>query len=190
MELFFDAAVSVVGVIVIGQHGWAGKAHFASERMPPGAILIAVAALATGLLFLFLTWAWQQPPIAAAGGLALQLLSLLLFRLAIAASRSAKLKLAFDEANPHGLVTEGPYRYVRHPFYASYLLFWIGWAVALWHPVVMVPLAVIAAIYVRAAVMEEQKFARTPLAASYAEYRMRTGFLWPRLSALTPRTTS
>ena len=120
----------------------------------------------------------------------MQLLSLALFRQAIAASRNARLKLAFDEANPHGLVTEGPYRYVRHPFYASYVLFWIGWAVALWHPIVMVPLVIIAAIYVRAALVEEQKFARTPLAASYAEYRRRTGFLWPKLSALRLRPTS
>ena len=43
-------------------------------------------------------------------------------------------------------------------------------------------LAIILVIYVRAALGEEAKFSRTPMAAEYAAYRQRTGFFWPKFS--------
>ena len=187
MELVIAGLITVVAIIVIGQHGWAGKAHFASEKMPPGALLISVVVVVTGLLFLYLTWGMSQPLAAQVAGLAVQLFSWWLFWQAIRASRSARLRLAFDENNPHGLVTAGPYRYVRHPFYVSYLLFWTGWSIAIWHPTVLAPLAIIIAIYVFAARMEERKFAATQLSGEYAAYRARVGFLWPKLSSLSVR---
>jgi protein-S-isoprenylcysteine O-methyltransferase Ste14 len=43
---------------------------------------------------------------------------------------------------------------------------------------------VMLAIYVRAARMEEQKFARSPLAAAYERYRSQTGMLLPNPAKL------
>jgi protein-S-isoprenylcysteine O-methyltransferase Ste14 len=103
-----------------------------------------------------------------------------LFWAAISASRKARLRFAFDPENPHSIVTGGPYRYLRHPFYTSYLLFWSGWAIAGWSAWTIVPVAIFAAIYVTAALAEEKKFSGTALAGDYEDYKMRAGFFWPR----------
>ena len=46
-----------------------------------------------------------------------------------------------------------------------------------------VGLAIILAIYTRAARGEERKFSNSPLAGQYDEYRRRPGFCWPRIGA-------
>jgi protein-S-isoprenylcysteine O-methyltransferase Ste14 len=181
MELVLDIIVSVVSLAVVAQYSWALKAHFNSPKMPAGTVMISVVVAATTLLYIALLWAGPQPPAATLVGLILQGFSLWLFWAAIRASRAARLKMAFDVQNPHALVTEGPYRYLRHPFYTSYLIFWIGLAIATWSLLALPSLCVIAAIYVAAALGEERKFARTGMSDEYAAYRQRTGFFWPRL---------
>lgn len=182
MEVAFDTTISIVSLTLLGQHARAGKTHFASEKMPPGAFAIAAVALLAGVFHLWLTWTAPQPPAAQAAGLVVQLASWSLFQRTIRASRSAGLRVAFDPSQPHCLVTEGPYRYARHPFYASYLLFWAGWSLANWTPITLAPLVIIAAMYVLAARIEEKNFAATALAAQYRAYQSRTGIFCPKFS--------
>jgi protein-S-isoprenylcysteine O-methyltransferase Ste14 len=97
------------------------------------------------------------------------------------ASREGALHFAFDVENPVSLVTAGPYRYVRHPFYTSYLIFWTGLALGTWSLWAVPVLVLMAVLYTVAARGEEGKFANSPMAAEYAAYRTRTGMFWPRL---------
>ena len=85
------------------------------------------------------------------------------------------------------LVTSGPYRYVRHPFYTSYLIFWTGLALGTWSLWAVPVLIVMLVLYAVAARSEEGKFSRTEMSADYAAYRARTGMFWPKLW-LDPRT--
>jgi protein-S-isoprenylcysteine O-methyltransferase Ste14 len=181
MELVFDLLTSAVGVIVVGQYTFVGKAHFASEKMPRGALLISVVVLITTFLFLYLTWTQSAPLWAQAIGLVLQVFSWWMFWQAIKASRNARLRLAFDESGPQQLVTTGPYRYLRHPFYTSYVIFWAGWTLALFQPIALVPFAMLVVIYVTAALGEERWFGTSPMAAEYEAYRRKTGFFWPKV---------
>jgi protein-S-isoprenylcysteine O-methyltransferase Ste14 len=181
MDLILDLIVSAVSLSVIAQYSWSLKAHFNSPKMPTGTVVISVVVLTTAAIYVALLWIESQPLLATLVALMLEGLAIWMFWSAIKASRAARLKMAFDVRNPHGLVTGGPYRYLRHPFYTSYLIFWIGWAVATWSLWSVVPLVVITVIYVLAALGEERKFSRTEMAADYADYRRRTGFFWPRL---------
>ena len=181
MDLLLDLIVSLASALVVAQYARALRTHFVSPKMPTGTVVISVVVLSTAAIFLTLLWVESQPLLAQLVGLAVQAAGVWLFFAAIAASREARLKMAFDVANPHGLVTTGPYRYVRHPFYTSYLVFWIGWAIATWSPWSVLPLLVIATIYAVAALGEERKFAGTDMAGAYADYRRQTGFFWPRL---------
>jgi protein-S-isoprenylcysteine O-methyltransferase Ste14 len=181
VQLLLDFVVSLLSVLVVLQYGRSLKTHFASPKMPTGTVVISIVVTATTILFLTLVWIETQPLLALLLGLAIQCGGVWLFYMAIRASREARLKMAFDVANPHGLVMTGPYRYLRHPFYTSYLVFWIGWAIATWSAWSMIPLAVITVIYVIAALGEERKFSRTEMADAYADYRRQTGFFWPRL---------
>ncbi len=104
---------------------------------------------------------------------------LALYWWAIATNRKRRLSAAFSDDLPTHLVEDGPYRLVRHPFYCSYLLVWSAGVIGsgcLW---LLVTVAVMLGIYVRAAYIEERKFARCALANEYEAFRRRTGLLIP-----------
>ena len=164
---------------------WAIRRFFRSEGGPrPGmraiAALGAVSALAQcGTL----VWRCVEPvPVTAAqiAGLALFGVSLVLFWSAVHANRARPLTLAFTEDTPEHLVVRGPYRYIRHPFYAAYLAAWLAGAFAAHAPALLLSVLVMGTLYAQAASIEERKFARSPLAAAYAAYRRRTGVFCPR----------
>lgn len=181
MNLLLDLLVSAAGIATVGQYVWSMGRHFHSPHKPQGSWVVSTMVISTTILFLVLVWLLEQPVAAQLAGLALQLASVALFWWAISASREARLKFVFDAGNPETLVTDGPYRYVRHPFYTSYLIFWTGWGIATWSIWALVPLAGMLAMYTRAALDEEKKFSRTQFAETYAAYRRRAGLFWPRL---------
>jgi protein-S-isoprenylcysteine O-methyltransferase Ste14 len=180
MDWILPAVVTIVSLAIVTQHAWAGKGHFASSKMPRGAVLLVVAIASTSIAMLFITWTQPAVPLAMLVGLVLELLSLALFWAAIRASREARLLLVFDNDPPHGIVRTGPYRLVRHPFYTSYSIFWTGWAIATWSAWSIPLWALMLAIYVVAARDEERKFAATAYAEEYRQYRERVGMFWPR----------
>lgn len=78
------------------------------------------------------------------------------------------------------LVTTGAYRYIRHPMYASLLLFAAGAALkALTWPSVLLSLCVLAALIHTALADEAETAAR--FGTEYAEYRARTAMFIPWL---------
>ncbi|UJW84247.1 methyltransferase family protein [Devosia sp. SL43] len=180
MQTILDTIVTLVGLATVGQYAWSLRAHFASDQVPTGTKVISLAVVLSLVSYLYLQWTVEQPAFAQIIGLLLMLASLALFWAAIFASREANLLLAFDEKKPHGIVAIGPYQYVRHPFYLSYLIFWGAWAIASWHLLGALPFIAMLAIYVTAARGEEQKFENSPLAEDYRAYRKRAGFLWAK----------
>lgn len=176
-----DILVTGAGLLTIGAYIWSLKAHFVSGKMAQGSWLTSAAVALTAGLYLLLTFALEQPLWAQIGGFGLQAGAGVLFAAAIRASRQARLEYAFTEEKPRGLLEEGPYRYIRHPFYTSYIVFWSGWALATWSIYSLLSLIVLIALYVIAARSEERKFAETPMAAAYAAYKRRAGLFWPRL---------
>jgi protein-S-isoprenylcysteine O-methyltransferase Ste14 len=108
------------------------------------------------------------------------LLALGLFASACRATRAQPLPLAFDPARAARIVTEGPYRYVRHPFYISYSLTWLAGALATsWWPAWLMAGLMLCA-YACAAASEEQALLRSH-PDDYANYRARTGAFVPRV---------
>lgn len=184
VEVGLDLLISIVSVATVGQYLWAMRAHFHSASMPSGTKIISAVVAATSLFFLVLLWVETQPIAAKLVGLALELMSSVLFWWAISTSRRARLRYAFDADNPDSLVTDGPYRYIRHPFYTSYIVFWAGWGIATWSIWAVVPVAGLATIYLIAALDEERKFSRTAMAGSYEAYRRQAGLFWPLLAGL------
>jgi protein-S-isoprenylcysteine O-methyltransferase Ste14 len=112
-------------------------------------------------------------------GALLYLGSLGLFWWAIGTNSAARLSAAFSPDVPVHLVKDGPYRFMRHPFYCSYLLAWLAGTVATARWWLLATVVVMAVLYLRAATLEEQKFARSPLAGEYQQYRARTPSVFP-----------
>lgn len=177
----FDIALALSSFAVFGAFVWAMRKHFVTDKVPTGAKVISAVSLVAFLTVLHELWAQTQPLWAHASGLLVQAASAVLFASAIAASRTARLTFAFDTDEPRLLVTGGPFRWVRHPFHASYILFWAGCAVATLSPLCAALLACLAVVYGIAARAEETKFSRSRLSADYAAYRRRAGLFWPRL---------
>ena len=113
-----------------------------------------------------------------AGGL---LLSLALFQWAAASIRGRTFSFAGNHDLPQFVHRSGPYAYVRNPFYLSYLLAEIA-TVLIWPSVWGVLLLVVMVVYFQWLTrFEEDKFARSPVAAEFAAYKASTGRLLPRL---------
>ena len=78
---------------------------------------------------------------------------------------------------PDVICESGPYRYLRHPFYVSYLLAFVGVIVATPTVIAALVLALNVVLFVYMALDDERTLARSPLAAAYAAYKARTGTL-------------
>ncbi len=94
--------------------------------------------------------------------------------------------IAFADRVPEAVCTEGPYRWVRHPLYMSYLIAYLAVLVALPHWLTATVFLVNVAVFVLAARDDERRLAGSALAADYAAYRERTGMFLPRLSRSAP----
>lgn len=179
MELVLDVVVTVVSLAIVGSHILAVRNHFHSERTPTYAKVVAGVTVVSIIGFLWMTWAMVQPLWVQIIGVVVEILSVTVFFGAIRASRAHRLRFCFDPTLPASLVDTGPYRFVRHPFYVSYLLFWLGWTIAVWSAWGLVTVLVLLGLYILAARREESYFAASPLAEQYAAYKKRTGFFIP-----------
>jgi len=181
--MLFDFVICAIGWIIIACHTWSLKYHFNMPVTPPGVRLISTLVLLSATFLTFLVFTTEQPLAASLTGLVLLVFSFVMFWITIRESSEAKLLAAFDEDLPHGLLKTGPYAYVRHPFYTSYLIQWVGWAIASWSPWRIVPVVFMTTTYYVAATGEEKKFTKTSMADEYSTYKARTGKFIPKLFA-------
>lgn len=112
-------------------------------------------------------------------------LSGILFWMTIHANRKKPLTLAYSNDKPLHLNQTGPYKFIRHPFYTSYTLCWLGCLCSSWnHPFILILVVILAGIillYINAAHQEELKFINSPLRAAYKNYQKQTGQFFPNL---------
>lgn len=107
--------------------------------------------------------------------------ALMLFWGTVQTTRAHRFALAFTPTSPAMLLTEGPYRWMRHPFYTSYLLYWLAGVCAtkVWWMVVSV--LVMGTLYWKATVQEESEFLQSDQAESYRAYIGQTSRFLPKL---------
>lgn len=104
-----------------------------------------------------------------------------LFWWALQSHGKAHPAFVFIPVPPSALTTAGPYRLVRHPIYAAYLLAWIAGATIVAQPWLLTPAVLMSLFYVTAARQEEQAFLTSEFAAPYREYQRRTGMFVPNV---------
>jgi protein-S-isoprenylcysteine O-methyltransferase Ste14 len=183
MHVFFTAIVGILGFICFAAFCWGVKGHFRQTgAMPPGMKLTSALSTTGFVWFLWhltsgVSESWPIVLLLFAGAFAV-------FAWAIRATRKTPPTLAFDTDQPSFLLHQGPYRYVRHPFYLCYLMFWVGTAVAAHGLLAWAAPAIMGALYFHAATREERKFAVSELSTAYAAYRVKAGMFLPRPSTL------
>ena len=82
---------------------------------------------------------------------------------------------------PETLCDSGPYRYIRHPIYLSYVLAFLAVLVALPHWITAATFLLNLVVFADCARRDERGIAGSALAADYAAYRKRTGMFLPRI---------
>jgi protein-S-isoprenylcysteine O-methyltransferase Ste14 len=107
-------------------------------------------------------------------------LSVLLYLAAIESARRTRLQRSFiDHPLPDRLITDGPYRWVRHPFGTGYLLGALAPAIAIDDVRMLIVALPLVAATVSAAVREERVWLASARGDEYREYRRRTGMFIP-----------
>ena len=96
-----------------------------------------------------------------------------------AADRTRLHRMFIDQPLPDRLITDGPYRWVRHPFYLGYIIGSLAPVVAIGHWLMPLLSIAVMAITVSAAFREERVWLASPRAEAYREYRRRTGMFLP-----------
>lgn len=172
-------------IATFGSFVWAIRCFFRAEGgMLPGMKLISVA----GSLFMaihLVVLAWpalhRGAPVAQVSAAVVYVAALTIFWASVRVNRARPLTLAFSTDHPEHMVREGPYRFIRHPFYASYLLAWLAGAIGSLQPWLLLTVAFMGCIYYRSARHEESKFLASPFAAQYRQYQNAAGMFWPVL---------
>jgi protein-S-isoprenylcysteine O-methyltransferase Ste14 len=112
---------------------------------------------------------------------ALSAISCVVFAWAVRTTGLQRLTAVFSEDLPRELIVSGPFRFVRNPFYAAYLLVYAQAVFASRSWWAALPLAVMGSIYFNAALLEEKKFLSSRLATQYRCYTATTGRFLPIL---------
>lgn len=116
----------------------------------------------------------------AAIGIGMYGVALALFLSAIEAARRTPITRTFVyEPRCNTILTQGPYRVIRHPIYLAYSLAWLAAPVAMHSLPLGVTAVVMIGCYVVSAREEERRLAAGPLAAEYEQYRAHTSRLIP-----------
>lgn len=116
----------------------------------------------------------------AIAGIVMYTAAVAVFLSAIEATDRTRLqRMYLDHPLPDRLITDGPFRWVRHPFYLGYIIGAVAPAVAVHHPLVLLVSIAMITITVGAAFREERVWLASPHADAYREYRRRTGMFLP-----------
>jgi protein-S-isoprenylcysteine O-methyltransferase Ste14 len=113
-------------------------------------------------------------------GIAMYVIALALFLAAIEAARRVPMTRALVYAPKcDAVLTQGPYRWIRHPIYLSYSLAWLAAPIAL-HSIILGLTAIgMIACYVMSAKEEERLLAAGPRAAEHARIATKTWRMIP-----------
>lgn len=159
----------------------AGARTFVRPKFDDGgeAAGILFTAAAAGVLIL----AWSTPVPVARGIIALVLagISITLYEWARHAVKGRAFAVIFSGDVPEDICRDGPYAWIRHPFYASYIVGFTAALVA--YPGVYAAIAWLGATwwFTKGARHDEQGIAASPLAEAYADYRRQTGMFLPSM---------
>lgn len=175
------ALTLAAGIGSFSSFAWGLKRHFRIDgKMPTRMRELSAFSTAAFLLFIVLTFFHGIDLGAGIAAIILFLASFLLFWWTVRTTRAWPPAIAHTNNVPTMIYDDGPYAYVRHPFYLAYSLGWFATAVAN-GPIQWIPASLLIAWYYKTAREEEQHFAISNLAGEYVRYREKTGLILPRV---------
>lgn len=165
----------------------AGKYFFdASKATAQFSVFVGVFTTLFLLSMSFLYGYGTQEPLRLVLATGMLVVSMAVFLGAFLTTIRSPFTVVFSPDAPTRIVTSGIYKFMRHPFYVSYIWTFFAVSVATSNVVNVVCAFASLAMYIYAAKLEENKFAQSELAGAYAAYRARTGMFFPRVNKVGP----
>lgn len=93
--------------------------------------------------------------------------------------KNVKFDVIFSQKLPEVVVKEGPYAFVRHPFYSSYIVTYMGLIILNYNLIVSFLAIILILDYYLAAKSEEAKFLNSSFAEEYKLYQSQTKMFFP-----------
>lgn len=114
----------------------------------------------------------------------MQFLSFISFWFTIFYIGKHKLLVAGSEENPLHFFSSGPFKLVRHPFYSTYLLSYLGTGISTFNLPYVILVLISILFYYRTAKDEESLFVSSDFREKYLLYRNKTGMFIPKLKQI------
>jgi protein-S-isoprenylcysteine O-methyltransferase Ste14 len=176
---------------VFGSFFWAIKNFFYINIDTKKNKLISIKLLSIILVFIQLIGIMLSPGIFSFSysmGILLYFYSLTLFWWAVLTNKKFIFPAVFSSNIPNQLIINGPYLYIRHPFYSAYLAAWLAAPVISQQWYLLFTTGIMLVIYFCAAKQEERKFSQSTLSQKYLAYKKNTGMFIPKLKCLSNKT--
>ena len=149
--------------------------------------IFLIKAIGTLLIFTNIYFTWTKTNSNTAHdliGVFFLVISSILFYWSIYTNRKRPLNFAFTEIEKITLISNGPYKYIRHPFYSSYIFAWVGSIVINQNIWLIIPSVIIIFFYYKSATTEEFGFLEGPIKTEYQRYMLLTGRFFPKITPL------
>ena len=152
--------------------------------------LLSLSAATAVIYYSWMIWTNEANGIMLHGLVGLLFLSAsLIFVFTYLQHRNKRIAFAFSGEYSDHLVETGPYKYIRHPYYLSYILANIASTLYVQNTVAILFLVVNTVLYFSAAKREESSFLEHDrLAEQYKAYRTKTGMIFPAMPVLKNRS--
>ena len=111
--------------------------------------------------------------------LVLQVAAFILFQTCRRIIRYRGLTIVFSKDQASHLLEVGPYKFIRHPFYLTYLISYFSISFLTFEPLSFLMSFIMLGVYIYAALFEERKFMQGELRERYIQYQSRTGMFFP-----------
>jgi len=175
-------------ILVFGYFAAAGATTFERDEsdvkgaMWGGFSLFVTGAIATALL----SYRQILHPLNGIAAAIVLLASFSLYEWARRTIRKRRFHIAWSGEVPEAVCASGPYAFVRHPVYLSYILAFVAVPTAFPMPVTLAILLFNLVLYVHAARDDERSIDASELKHAYAAYKARTGMFFPRIRRAPP----
>lgn len=114
-------------------------------------------------------------------GIVIQIFSLISFWFTIFYIGKHKLLVAGSEERPLHFFSDGPFKIVRHPFYLTYILSYLGTFISTLNFPYLLLVILLLYFYFKTAREEESLFETSDFIELYTQYRNKTGMFFPKL---------
>lgn len=170
-------------ILVFSYFAAAGAATFERDESDvKGAMLGGFSLFFTGAIAAaLLSYRQALHPLNGLAAAIILLGSVSLYEWARRSIRERRFHIAWSGEVPDEVCASGPYAFVRHPVYLTYILAFVAVAVAFPMLPTLAILLFNLALYVHAARDDERSIDASELAQAYAGYRNRTGMFVPRV---------